>query len=190
MKIQIPPEFLLLLRSPVSQDPSFTADSYFAFISRRLVDDGFKIGQPANAGKYPLSFVASRDSQEDLGPRRRWVTGTTCNISTPEALSDFSEQATDYAWTNREHHLLGMWAVYSFALVVADDFSQELKESIRTTKPRTKGIMIIEFPVLVSLKESKLYFFEKSLVYGGLTYVELRRWANKMVGFETPPPKP
>ena len=159
---------------------------YFDQISQKLAGEGYIIGRDVASEGYHYNVVAVKSAVEasKFGVKDRFFTISTLDNVDVFRLTKYSSQSTRFALANRRSTLpLGFGAgLLSIPVLVSDDFSEELKAWV-VKHHMKKHLAALEFPVLVSPKEKRIYYCKKTPIVGAAYYGGFRRFVEENLGF-------
>ncbi len=159
-------------------------DGYLEQIARRFEREGFAVSRAVEFDGYQLDVLAVKTSFElfKFGNFASFVGGAWMEAADTKAIREFSSSFTQYA-LEKGPPFRGLGAgLVSFPVIVSQDFDDDVKEWVRST-PAPKHWGAGEFPVLVSLKERRIFVLEKSPLWGRVYWGGLRKFARKQLAF-------
>lgn len=160
--------------------------SYLEKVKQRLAENGFEIKRRVSVPPYQLNLVAGKSSWElsKFGKITRFVLATSMDKVDIETLQDFSTRSTKYALDNRGSILPRGFggSLLAVPVIISEDFEEALKKSIEET-PAKKHWAAFEFPVLISLKDKRMYYCKKTPTWGAAYYRGFRKFVEKHLTF-------
>jgi len=155
-------------------------------LEQRLRTNGFEIKRKISLPPYQLDLLAAKSSWElsKFGKMTRIVLVTSMDKVNTETVRDFSSASTKYALDNRESLLprgLG-GSLLSVPVIVSEDFEEEVKKWMENTLAE-KHWAAFEFPVIISLKDKKIYYCKKTPIWGAAYYGGFREFVETQLSF-------
>lgn len=151
-------------------------NTYFNKIYSKLKQEGFELQKDkinlfdvivATKKQFKLSWVATQ--------MNFFVIMGLSNKITKETIEEFSRNCMDYAIKNNKGLPRGLQAgVVSFALLVSSDVDEDAKKFAQA-RPK-KHFAAFEMPVIFDLKENKLYYYDKTPIWGFIYYKAFRNF--------------
>jgi hypothetical protein len=164
-------------------------EDYRAFLSlleQKLVGKGFEIKRDIQVSPYKADLMALTNFFESLplGKNTRVITLAYLENTDIGTTESFSMSSTRYALDNHKsllsRSLVG--ALLSFPVIVSDDFNIDTKLWMEKTS-MGKHFGAFEFPVLISLKDKKIYYCKKTPFYGWALYKGFRKFVEENFSF-------
>jgi len=150
-------------------------DSYIQKISKKFSDDNLKVSKDEING---INVVIGSKSEF----RWSWLAtklhifacvGTKDKVGKGD-IDKYSEACLKYAERNMEGMRGMQQGAVAFAVLASEDVDAEAKEWVQKIPP--KHFALMEFPVIYHLKEDKLYYCEKSPVWGRIYFKFFRNF--------------
>ena len=171
------------------EDINKNSGEYQAFLTsleRKLTSKGFEIKRDILISPYQVDWIALKTSLEvsKFGKMTRTITVTSIENVDVETIQNFSILSTIYALDNRGSLLprgLG-GSLLSVPVIVSDDFDMGIKQWMEITVAK-KHWAAFEFPVLISLKDRKIYYCKKTPIWGSAYYRGFRKFVEETLGF-------
>ncbi|WXG39328.1 MAG: hypothetical protein WED07_00595 [Candidatus Freyarchaeum deiterrae] len=164
--------------------------TYLENLEKKLRSKGFGIMWKIPIPPYQLDLIAVKASFElsKFGGSKvaRFIFVTSMDKVNSEVLRDFSSVSTKFAFDNRKSIIPPLWfggGLFSFPVVVSEDFEPEVKKWIENTLMEEHFTAAMEFPVIVSLKEKKIYYCKKTRLWGAAYYHGIRKFAKELLSF-------
>jgi len=166
-----------------------TSATFLDDLVKRLTVAGFSVRRDFDIPPYRLDLLAGRCRFElgKFGKLTRFVAVSRSNSVDIARVQDFSARVSKYALDNPGTVLprgLG-GAVFVIPILVSEDFDETVKNWIAKTSP-PKHWAAIEFPVLVSTGQGRVYYCRKTPVWGAAYYRGLRKFVKSMIGNSQP----
>jgi hypothetical protein len=166
-----------------------TSATFLDDLAGRLTSAGFSVRRDFDISPYRLDLFAGRSKFElsKFGKLTRFVGVSRGNLVDIARVQDFSARVSKYALDNPGTVLprgLG-GAVFVIPVLVSEDFDETVKNWIAKTSP-PKHWAAIEFPVLVSTGEGRIYYCGKTPIWGAAYYRGLRKFVKSMIGNSQP----
>jgi len=161
-------------------------NTFLEKLEQKLYISGFEIKSKISLSPYQLDLLAVKSSWEvsKFGKMARFILVTSMEDVDTETLKDFSSISTKYAIKNRGSLLprsLG-GSLLSVPVIISEDFKVELKRWVENTLAK-KHWAAFEFPVIISLKEKKIYYCKKNPIWGLAYYKGFRKFVEKQLSF-------
>ena len=161
-------------------------NTFLEKLEQRFRTDGFEIKRKISLPPYQLDLLAAKSSWElsKFGKMTRFILVTSMDEVNTETLKDFSSVSTKYALDNRGSLLprgLG-GSLLSVPVIVSEDFEEELKKWVENTLVE-KHWAAFEFPVIIPLKDRKIYYCKKTPIWGAAYYKGFRKFVDGQLSF-------
>lgn len=166
---------------------------YLNSLVERLRRDGFKLQQPIPTDlQYKLEIVASDTKLSNF--RNSWchaILVTTSDLPSVGFVSQFSDYGWGFSMTNKTRLVVGELKPAQIArvrlvaipTVVSDSFENDVREWVMNTSPPHHGGDQFQFPVLLAVAEKRIYYSEKSSMFG-MAYIKgLKEFVQTHLGF-------
>jgi len=171
------------------EDNNKNLGEYQAFLTsleQKLTSKGFEIKRDILISPYQVDWIALKTSLEvsKFGKMTRTITVTSIENVDAETIQNFSMHSTKYALDNRGSLLprgLG-GSLLSVPVIVSDDFDMGIKQWMEKTLAK-KHWAAFDFPVLISLKDRKIYYCKKTPIWGAAYYGGFRKFVEENLGF-------
>ena len=160
--------------------------AFLRLLERKLAGKGFEIKRDILISPYQVDLIALKTSLEvsKFGKMTRTITVTSLENVDIGTIQSFSMASTKYALDNRGSLLprgLG-GGLLSIPVIVSDDFDIDIKLWMEKTLAE-KHWAAFEFPVLISLKDRKIYYCKKTPIWGAAYYRGFRKFVEENLGF-------
>jgi len=160
--------------------------TFLTTLEQKLTNKGFEIKRNIQILSYQVDWIALKTSLEisKFGQMTRTITVTSMENVDTEAIQNFSMHSTKYALDNRGSLLprgLG-GSLLSVPVIISDDFDMEIKQWMEKTLAE-KHWAAFEFPVLISLKDKKIYYCKKTPIWGAAYYRGFRKFVEENLSF-------
>ncbi len=178
--------FSLRGRGRVSGPPvASTSATFLDDLAKRLTAAGFNVRRDFDISPYHLDLLAGRTKFElsKFGKMTRFVGASTADQVNATGVQDFSSRLTGYALGNPGTILprgLG-GSVLVVPVLVSEDFDETTKKWVCETLA-AKHWAAFEFPALVSIGQSRVYYCKKTPVWGAAYYRGFRKFVESMIG--------
>jgi hypothetical protein len=154
-------------------------------LAGRLTSAGFSVRRDFDISPYRLDLLAGRSRFElsKFGKLTRFVAVSRGNSVDIARVQDFSARVNKYALDNPGTVLPRGFggAVFVIPILVSEDFDETVKKWIANTSP-PKHWAAIEFPVLVSTDQGRVYYCRKTPIWGAAYYRGFRKFVKSMIG--------
>jgi hypothetical protein len=162
-------------------------NTYLENLEKKLRSNGFGISWEIPIPPYKLDLLAVKISSElsKFGKIARFILVTSMEKVNTKTISDFSSVSTKFALDKGDPMIPPRgWggALFAFPVVVSEDFENEVKKWMENTWA-PKHWAACEFPVIVSLKEKKIYYCKKTQFWGAAYYSGIRKFVEKLLSF-------
>jgi len=162
-------------------------DDFFEQLAERLQSQGFWVTRKVGTGNDRYDLFASRP---DIGPFRNrcfYIIAASLEGVDKEMFREYAKRAFKFGLANRYPYLprgLGRSMVF-FPVIVSNDITDELKKWLDKSMPEVHFVDAFEFPVLISPKEHKLYYYgcPDPLILESF-YNRFVEFANTELGFQ------
>ena len=160
--------------------------AFLSLLERKLSGKGFEIKQDILISPYKVDLIALKTSLEvsKFGKMTRAITVASLENVDIGTIQSFSMASTKYALDNRGSLLprgLG-GSLLSIPVIVSDDFNMDIKLWMEKTLME-KHWAAFEFPVLISLKDRKIYYCKKTPMWGAAYYKGFRKFVEENISF-------
>lgn len=160
--------------------------AFLGLLERKLAGKGFEIKRDILISSYQVDLIALKTSFEvsKFGKMTRTIAVTTFENVDIGTIQSFSMASTRYALDNRGSLLprgLG-GSLFSIPVIVSYDFDIDIKLWMEKTIVK-KHWAAFEFPVLISLKDRKIYYCKKTPIWGSAYYRGFRKFVEENLGF-------
>ena len=164
-------------------------DEYQMFLSlleRKLSGKGFDIKKNITITSYKVDLIALKTSFEASKfskMTRAFIVAFIENIDIG-TIQSFSMASTKYALDNRGSLLPRGFGggLLSIPVIVSDDSNIDIKLWMEKTIAE-KHWAAFEFPVLISLKDKKIYYCKKTPIWGAAYYRGFRKFVEDNLSF-------
>ncbi len=161
-------------------------DDFFDQLEERLKGRGFSVTRKIESGNDHYELFASRPYKPPSNARRTcYIIATNLDAVNDKTVRDYSKRAFGFGLANRKPHLprgLGGGMEF-FPVIVSDDITDELKAWMRKSMPEVHFMDVREFPVLISPKERKIYYFGCGPPIGWEMYQGFIKFVENELGF-------
>jgi hypothetical protein len=160
-------------------------EEYITKLAARLSEDGFKVQRALTIELRRIEIFAVRPATR-MGGFRDAVLVSMLQDATIGSIEEFTKFAMTYCVDHRSDLELGSGDNLNvFAVIVSNNFSDETKQAIEVTRPGGSSVHgRIEFAILASVEERRLYSYSKTPIRAGLRFKMLRDFAQRSIGFE------
>jgi len=162
------------------------SDTFLERLAKRFTDNGFEIKRKISVPPYQLDLIAVRSSWEitKFGKMARFILVTVMDKANIKNIQNFSSTSTKYALDNRDSLLPRGFggSLLSIPVIVSEDFDMEVKKWMEKTLAK-KHWAAFEFPVIISLKDRKLYYCKKTPIWGALYYKGFQKFVEEQFNF-------
>jgi hypothetical protein len=162
-----------------------TSATFLDDLAGRLTSAGFSVRRDFDISPYRLDLLAGRSRFElsKFGKLTRFVAVSRGNSVDIARVQDFSARVSKYALDNPGTVLPRGFggAVFVIPILVSEDFDETVKKWIAKTSP-PKHWAAIEFPVLVSTDQGRVYYCRKTPIWGAAYYRGFRKFVKSMIG--------
>ena len=186
--VTIPVSIVLSLRDRGRAPGPPVASSSATFLddlAKRLASAGFSVRRDFDIPQYRLDLLAGRTKIElgKFGKLTRFVAVSRGNLVDIARVQDFSARVSKYAFDNPGTVFPRGFggAVFVIPVLVSEDFDETVKNWIAKTSP-PKHWAAIEFPVLVSTGQGRVYYCRKTPIWGAAYYRGFRNFVRSMIG--------
>ena len=160
--------------------------SFLNLLKRKLVGKGFDIKQDVLISPYKVDLIALKTSFEvsKFSKMTRTITVTWLENLDIGTIQSFSMASTKFALDNRGSLLprgLG-GSLLSVPVIVSDDFNIDIKLWIERTLAEKHWSAFV-FPVLISLKDRKIYYCKKTPIWGAAYYRGFRKFVEDNLSY-------
>jgi len=160
--------------------------TFLKLLERKLAGKGFEIKYNIVISPYQVDLLALKTSFEasKFGKMTRTITVTSLENVDIGTVQSFSMASTRYALDNRGSLLPRGFggSLFSVPVIVSYDFNIDIKLWMEKTLME-KHWAAFEFPVLISLKDRKIYYCKKTPIWGSAYYRGFRRFVDENLGF-------
>jgi len=160
--------------------------AFLSLLERKLSGKGFEIKQDILISPYKVDLLAAKTSLEasKFGKMTRAITVASLETVDIGTIQSFSMASTKYALDNRDSLLPRGFggSLLSVPVIVADDFNIDIKLRMEKTLAE-KHWAAFEFPVLISLKDRKIYYCKKTPIWGAAYYRGFRKFVEDNLNF-------
>lgn len=166
---------------------------YLNGLAERLRRDGFKLQQAIpTPSQYKLEIVASDTKLSTFS--NSWchaILVTTSDSPSIDSVSQFSDYGWGFSMANKTRLVVGELKTAQVArvrlvaipTVVSSSFGNDVKEWIVSTSPPHHGGDQFQFPVLLAVGEKKIYYSQKSSMFGKAYIKGVREFVQTHLGF-------
>jgi len=160
--------------------------TFFASLEQKFKNKGFEIKRNTEVSPYQIDVIASKDSWEasKFGKMTRIIMVASIENTNAETILNFSMRSFQYALDNRDSLLpRGLGGSLLFVpVIVSNDFNIHIKLWMEKTLAE-KHWAAFEFPVLISLKDRKIYYCKKTPIWGAAYYRGFRKFVEENLSF-------
>jgi len=166
-------------------------------LAGRLAKDGFTISRDIVADpRYRLEIVAAKTQLSIL--RNSWchvISVTTSDSTSIDTLKQFSSYGWDFSLGNKPKFIqenlgksldpgqIRRVRMVAIPTIVSDGFGDDVKQWIVNNSPPHHLGDEFEFPVLVAISEKKIYYSQKSSIWGRAYIKGVRDLVQRLLGF-------
>jgi hypothetical protein len=172
-------------------------DGFFDQLAERLGEQGFSIARNVISGNDRYELLAYRNDSLPLGGRRtRYIIATSMDAVDGKIVREYSKRAFKFGLAHRKsffREALGLGrgsfprglegGLQFFPVIVSDEITDELKAWLNKSMPEIHFVDSLEFPVLISPKERKTYFFGQPPPIGWSFYKGFVKFIDQELGF-------
>jgi len=161
--------------------------TFLTSLEQKLTNKGFEIKRDIQISPFKVDWMALKASFEvsKFGKMTRTITVTSIENVDVETIQNFSILSTIYALDNHSSLLRRVVVggrLLSIPVIVSDDFDMRTKQWMELTVAK-KHYAAFEFPVLISLKDTKIYYCKKTPIWGSAYYRGFRKFVEETLGF-------
>lgn len=160
-------------------------DNWFESVSHRLSSKGFRISESVSYEGDIFRLVAHRSRFEltKFGNSETFFVFADFETLNGESMRLFSAAAFRYGKASRSVPLpIGLFeSVYCFAVALVETLDEATAELVRFESP-PKHWASAEIPVVYEQSRKKLWFFEKTPIWGAAYYVGFRNQIKEFLG--------
>jgi hypothetical protein len=160
--------------------------TFLKLLERKLIGKGFEIKHDILIVPYKVDFIAVKTSLEasKFGKMTRAITIAYLENLDIGTIQSYSMASTKYALDNRDSLLPRGFggSLLSLPVIVSDDFKIDIKLWMEKTLAE-KHWAAFEFPVLISLKDKKIYYCKKTPIWGAAYYRGFRKFVEDNFSF-------
>jgi len=161
-------------------------DDFFDQLAERLGGQGFSIARNVISGNDRYELFAYRPERQLLGGTlTRYIIATAMDAVDGKIVREYSKRAFKFGMAHRISGLpRGLeGGLQFFPVIVSDEITNELRYSLDRSMPEVHFMDSLEFPVLISPKERKIYYFGQSPPIGWSFYNRLVKFVESELGF-------
>jgi len=156
--------------------------TFLGLLERKLAGKGFGIKHDILISPYQVDLLAIKTSLEvsKFGKMSRTIAVTLLENVDIGTIQSFSMASTKYALDNRDSLLPRGFggSLLSTPVIVSDDFHIDIKLWMERTLAE-KHWAAFEFPVIISLKDKKIYYCKKTPIWGAAYYKGFRKFVEE-----------
>ena len=160
--------------------------TYLNSLERKLTAKGFDIKHDINIAPYQVDLLATKTSFEatKFSKMSRTIFVTLLDKVDIGTIQSFSTASTKYALDNRDSILPRGFGggLLSVPIIVSDDFHTDMKLWMEKTLAE-KHWAAFEFPVILSVKDKKIYYCKKTPLWGAAYYRGFRKFIEDNFNF-------
>jgi len=166
-------------------------------LTERLSKDGFSVSRDIMSKpeykadpKYNLEFVATRTQLSVL--RNSWthvILATTSDIASQDTVREFSNYGWIFSLFNKTRlvqaspNQISRVRLAVVPVIVSESFTDDVRDWIVNNSPPSHGGDQFEFPVLLATGQKKIYYSQKSSIWGRAYIKGVRELVEKHLGF-------
>lgn len=161
-------------------------DSYFDELAERLGGHGFSVARDVISGNDRYELFAYRPERQLLGGMlTRYIIATAMDAVDGKMVREYSKRAFKFGLAHRISGLpRGLeGGLQFFPVIVSDESTNELRYWLDGSMPEVHFMDSLEFPVLISPKERKIYYFGQAPPIGWSFYKRLVKFVDQELGF-------
>ena len=160
--------------------------TYVQSVLQRLYGQGFKCAENVPYGGQVFSAVCHKGGFEisKFGMFERFFVLQYLSSIDPMSLGRFSSHCFNYATSAKESPLpLGFFAaLVCYAVAIVDTVDQATAISITNETP-SKHMGAFEFPVIYELSTRRLYYLDRTPLWGAAYFNGFKNEAHRMLSF-------
>jgi hypothetical protein len=160
---------------------------FFDDLAQRLGGNGFSVTRNVAPSDHRFDMIAVRSAFKlsKFGKMTTFILAAVVNPADADAVQNYSSKSTKYALDNRDSLLPRGFggSLLSVPVIVSDDFTDELIQWMTETLAE-KHWSAFEFPVLISPKARRIFYCNKTPVWGAAYYGGFRKFVEQELGFD------
>lgn len=136
-------------------------DDFFEQLAERLKSQGFSVTRKVGSGNDRYDLFAIRPDVSTFRNRCCYVIAASLEAVDDKMFREYAKRAFKFGLANRRPYLprgLGR-SMEFFPVIVSNDITDELKKWLDKSMPEVHFVDALEFPVIISPKERKIYYY-------------------------------
>jgi hypothetical protein len=162
-------------------------DDFFEQFAERLMSRGFWVTRKVGTGYERYDLFASKPDIPPYRNRCFYIIAASLEGVDKKMFREYAKRAFKFGLANRYPYRprgLGKGMVF-FQVIVSNDITDELKKWLDKSMPEVHFPDALEFPVLISPKERKIYYYGFTAPpIAEFFYNQFVEFANTELGFQ------